>query len=670
MTNLFRQGSAQVVGMFHSHKRLVPPVLIAIVALALFLSTLQTDISGSHHPYAADVGEIQNAFPRWGLIHYSGYPLYTAVGSLFTNALWLIGIEPAAGASLFSTVWGVVSVGLLCLLTLELGASRSASMLGAFAVAVSQSVWVDSSLAEVHTLTLAFTVATLLFAVRFGREGNARDLILLTLFFSQGVMHQRSVVLLAPTVALLIWPHLRVLWRHLRPVIGMSILAPLTYLYLPFRAWTGADWVFGSPGTWSGVCAMILDNRADRIAKWPASPTEWLENGQTTLRIITDDMWWPLLLAGLAALLVMGFRDRKWRIGLALTLAWLSSVPLTFLISGARVRDSQLAAKLPVALMAGLGLALLITWLQQRSRRTGVVASVVLLAVLSAWAWRVRPFVLSVTRDDAEAVIAKAERVAPPPRGEPTTLALPWGPDYWAVAYAKCCRSQLPELGIVDHNADFRAIVDRGDHLLVLDETLYILPVPWWEDVLGGPLYLSSAAPEVIELSLTPPVDRAAVPNDVAFDLGNGIRVRSMTTRELDAGEIAVSIYWEVIEPVAENYRVAVHLVAEDPPRDGADVLAQADSPHPVDGWYPTTLWEAGDVVRDDYLLTPPPDKSPVAIRVAMYQINQDGSFKNTAWVSRPVLRTSQGSIEEQLSFDSQRIEPRSEEFVEATISA
>jgi hypothetical protein len=415
---------------------------------------------------------------------------------------------------------------------------------------------------------------------------------------------------------------------------------------------------------------MILDNRADRIAGWPVTLTEWLENGKTTLRIITDDMWWPLLLAGLIALLVVNSRDRRWRVRLALTLVWLLSVPLTFLISGTRVRDSQLAAKLPVVLMAGLGLALLITWLHQRSRRGGVVASIVLLTVLSVWAWRVRPFVLSIARDDsAEAIVAKAERMAPPPRGEPATLVLPWGPDYWAVAYAKCCRNQLPGLGIVDHNADFDAIVDRGDHLLVLDETLYILPVPWWEDILGGPLYLSSAAPDVIELSLTPPVDTTAVPEDVAFDLGNGIRVRSMTTRQPGADEIAVSIYWEVIEPVDENYRVAVHLVAEDPPRDGADVLAQADSPHPVGGWYPTSLWDAGDVVRDDYLLAVPPDGSPVAIRVAMYQLNEDGSFTNTAWVSHPISRTNEGAITEQLGLDSRRIEPRRKRLVEATIS-
>jgi hypothetical protein len=623
-----------------SHLRVREPVLwltvVMGVALALFLSTLQTDINGSRHAYATDVGEIQNAFPRWGLIHHSGYPLYTAMGSLFTNALWEVGIEPAAGASLFSAIWGAVTVGLLSVLALELGASWSASALSALAVAVSQSVWVDSSLAEVHTLTLVFTVSTLIFAVRFGRDGGKRDLLLLTLSFSQGVMHQRSVLLLAPSVALLIWPHVRAIWDHLGSIIGVSTLAPLTYLYLPFRAWTGADWVFGSPGTWRGVWAMILDNRADRIVRWPVSPEQWLARAKVTLQIIADDMWWPLLLVGLIGLLLVSFRGRGWRVALALTLAWVLSVPLTFFIYGARVRDSQLAAKLPVVLMAGLGLALIIAWLQQRSRPAGVLASVVLLAALSAWGWRVRPFVLSVTRDDsAEPLIAKAERVAPPPDGEPATLALPWGPDYWAVAYAQCCRGQLSGLGLVDHNADFRAIVERGDRLLVLDETLYIFPVPWWEDILG-PLYLSSAAPDVIELSPTPPVDIDAVPADIAFDLGNGVRIRSLSMDHHRENELFVSIYWEATELVEDDYRVAVHLVARDPPAGAQDVLAQADSPHPVSGWYPTSRWHIDEVVRDDYALNVPSETSPVAVRAAMYQRNQDGSFNNTAWLSYP----------------------------------
>ena len=55
---------------------------------------------------------------------------------------------------------------------------------------------------------------------------------------------------------ILIWPHFldifRLGWRTWLLMIGIALLAPLTYLYLPLRVWMGADWVFGSPGTWEG----------------------------------------------------------------------------------------------------------------------------------------------------------------------------------------------------------------------------------------------------------------------------------------------------------------------------------------------------------------------------------------------------------------------------------
>ena len=55
---------------------------VAIAAL-LYLSTVQTIINGGGHPYVTDVGEHQNALPRWGTIHHSGYPQWTCL--LYTS---------------------------------------------------------------------------------------------------------------------------------------------------------------------------------------------------------------------------------------------------------------------------------------------------------------------------------------------------------------------------------------------------------------------------------------------------------------------------------------------------------------------------------------------------------------------------------------------------------
>jgi hypothetical protein len=624
--------------LFARHERVAWPAIAAIVALAVFLSTVQVTINGSGHPYATDVGEIQNALPRWGLIHRSGYPLYSATGSLFVSALRVVGVEPATGASLFSTLWGVAFVGLLVVLIQELGASGPAAALGALSVALSTGVWVDASLAEVHTLTLVFTVVTLLFALRFGRTGERRDLWLLTLFFTQGVSHQRSVTLLAPAVIVLAWPQRRIFLRNLVPVLAISSLALLVYLYMPFRVWTGATWVFGSPGTWDGFWEMVFDNRGGRVFDLSTGLDGWLTRLGVTWQILAQDVFWPLLVLGLVGVLAPVEKGR-WRQGLALALAWVPNFVLTFVIWSDDVGDAQLAAKLPVVLIAGVGLALFLGWLGRRARILGWIATLGLIGVLVGWGWRVRPQVLAITRDpNAERIIAIAERLVPLPDERYTTLAVPWGHDYWALAYAQKYRGQLSGLNLVDHNVDFRAIVQEG-RLLTLRGTFHVFPVSWWEERLG-PLHLASAAPDVVEMSSAPPIDAGDVPSDVGFDLGNGLVIRSAALDWDDddvRDRLLVTVYWEAAQPVEKDYSVAVHLVAHDPPRGAEDVLAQSDAVHPVMGWYPTSRWTVGEVVRDDYLLDVPSGGSPVAVRIGMYRVDQDGAFVNTPWLSLPV---------------------------------
>ncbi len=651
-------------------------VLAAILALALFLSTLQTGINGSVDAYATDVGEIQNALPRWGLIHRSGYPLYTASGSLFVTVLRLIGIEPAASTSLFSALWGAVAVGLLVLLAQELGISGPAALLGALAVAVSTAVWVFSSLAEVHTLTLVFSLGALLFAARFGRMGALWDLLGLAFFFSQGVMHQRSTILLAPAVLVWIWPQWHAVWQGLWPALGVSLLAPLTYLYMPLRVWTGATWVFGSPGTWEGFWLMVFDNRANRVVKSQADPEEWRRRLEVTLRILSDDMFWPLLVLGLAALVLLALRERGpalkergpalkkrgpalkrrgWRDSLALFLAWAPNLALTYLIWRGRVVDAQLAAKLPILVMAGLGLAVLVDWAWQRSRLAGVVVAAVLTVALVAWGWQVRPSVLAITRDPSGKEIveiaaqvaddSRPDQVRPtdgrptdgqPTKGRGTTLVSTWGLDYWALAYAQQCRGELPGLNLVDHNADLRAIVERGDRLLIMSKILHVFPVPRWEKRLG-PLYLASAAPGVVEIGPTPPVSTADVPEVVGLDLENGVRIRSASIEWAAEDQLLLTVYWEAVQSIADDYSVAVHLVAHDPPQGPADILTQADSVHPVDGWYPTSRWSAGEIVRDHYAIPVPAGSEPVSVRVALYRTDPQAGFVNSPWLSLPI---------------------------------
>ncbi len=617
-------------------------LLATLVAFVLYLSTMQLHINGSNHAYATDVGEIQNALPRWGTIHHSSYPLYSAVGSLFVTALRGLGVAPAVSSSLLSAIFGAVTIGLIVLLTLEMGISGPSAALGALAVAVSTSFWVDASLAEVHTVTLALSAATLLFAMRFGRTGSQRDLLWLTLFFTQAVAHQRSVILLAPAVLILIWPHWREILGHIPSVLLITLLAPLTYLYLPLRAWMGADWIFGDPESWDGFWALFFDNRADRIFEMQSSVAAWVERSRRSLGLLADDLAWPLLLTGLATLLGMIFdKKRRWY-GVALTSVWVTNLALAVLIWRGEVEDAQLAAKLPVLIMAGIGLAYLLDWLKQRWRWLGLAAAAVLILSLVAWGWRARSFALTITRDrSVEEFISVVDRVEPFADGRLTTVSTPWGRDFWGITYAQAFRGQLQGLNLVDHNANPREIVRRGDHLLAPLATFYIYPLQWWETFLSQSLFLSTAAPGVVEMSLEPAFRHDDVVEDASFDLGNGIRIRSYSVKELGGGQVQITFYWEAVEAVGEDYSVAVHLVAQDPPLSEADLLDQADQIHPVEGLYPTSKWQPGEIVRDDYLITIPEGSKPAAVRASMYRFDPDEGFSNSSWLTIAVPNNS-----------------------------
>ncbi len=149
-------------------------------------------------------------------------------------------------------------------------------------------------------MTVTLSVGALLAAARFRRTGSQRHLLWLAGLFAHGVVHQRAVFFLAPSLLALTWGHWRVLWRHAGQIALLALGALATYLYLPLRAWMGADWTFNSPGTWRGFWNLVLDTKSERIVPCPPPwPRRWRACG-TSLPCSTRTC--PLLLAlGLVA---------------------------------------------------------------------------------------------------------------------------------------------------------------------------------------------------------------------------------------------------------------------------------------------------------------------------------------------------------------------------------
>jgi hypothetical protein len=78
---------------------------------------------------------------------------------------------------------------------------------------------------------------------------------------------------------------------------------------------------------------------------------------------------------------------------------------------------------------------------------------------------------------------------------------------------------------------------------------------------------------------------------------------------------LAVTLHWRSIEPPPVDYTVFLHLLDAN-----GQIVAQHDS-QPQAGAYPTSVWEAGQVVRDEHVLALPPDLPPGAydLRVGLY---------------------------------------------------
>jgi len=213
-----------------------------------------------------------------------------------------------------------------------------------------------------------------------------------------------------------------------------------------------------------------------------------------------------------------------------------------------------------------------------------------------------------------------------------------WGHDYWALTYAQAYRGQLQGLRLVDHNADFPALLASGQRLMTLDRTFYERPLAWWDERLSAQVRLSMPAPGIVEIAAAPPT---AAPEtvQVPYDLGMGVEVAAAQLQPAAApwpdGSRRLTLYWRAQRDLAEDWAVAVHLLAQNPPTGPQDILAQADRAHPVAGWYPISRWQAGEVVRDEYIIPPAAEGAPqpVAIRIGLYRPDPAGGYINSEWL-------------------------------------
>jgi len=131
------------------------------------------------------------------------------------------------------------------------------------------------------------------------------------------------------------------------------------------------------------------------------------------------------------------------------------------------------------------------------------------------------------------------------------------------------------------------------------------------ESVLLGPIEVPWREP--------PSIDNLDIENSLEMNLGNKVQLLGYNIESgfRPGDNIHLTLFWQCLDDMAQSYTVFIHLVDA-----RGNIVAQKDNP-PVDGFYPTTKWEVGEIVRDQYDLIIPEDvaSGEYRVKVGMYLV-------------------------------------------------
>jgi hypothetical protein len=652
--------------MFHfpsTRKNILAFLLVLVVLLPIYFSTLQTIPNGSENYYMIDVGETQIVLNTWGTLHATGYPLYVMIGNVLVFGMRLLGISPAAAPGIVSMLCGILALALIYMLALQVIKRPLVAAGVTILFGLTRTVWIHNAIAEIYSFGLVFLALLLLIglwestpppdplpaptgfpAVTSDEGGKSRDkywrIYLLALIGGFGVFHHRALLMVAPALLYVVWPQLitfvfppsnrsrlQKILSTLYSVLStlfLGLVGFLPYLYLPLRAATGAAWVYGEPGTWDGFWDQFLGREASRFIGPPQSFEALVSNFNRVNTVLVTDLTLPGIILGLFGLLLALHSPPHKRAAMALLL----SGGVAYIFHILLYSDILSALILPVTLSLALGwlyvavatstaltlkMRLASQSLKLIPHASYLIPAFILGLVLFS---QNHPFIKELTSNPTGLETIALARGTP--RG--STLMLDWGPRHFAVGFARDVLGELPYVRLVDHKADFKVIA-ASERLVTPDFTFYNRPVSWWQEQLDTPVYLSAAAPHLVEIKTYRDMSPVPLEQPIA-----AIEQQIICTHD----SLQLWVGWGAAGQPDHDMSVFVHLLDE-----SGTMIAQADQSAPVYGWRPLTTWEAGEIVRDVYPL--PRLDTGVTISYGLYRQLETGEFQNEVVYELPV---------------------------------
>ncbi|MBE7471945.1 MAG: hypothetical protein DPW09_19850 [Anaerolineae bacterium] len=646
--------------------------VLLIAAALLYLLTLDNglrpdELTGGDlitHQYAQVEGRPSNA---------PGYPLYTLGGWLwFRLGRFLLSwaLNPIQILSLYSTLWGLASLLVLYLILLRVTRRQwpIALLLAAF-YAVTFFFWYYTVTTEQYTSAVLQTLLIIWLAFRWDEQPH--DSALLWLAFLAGTMLANMVT------TLFILPPL--LWfifskgdqpTLFRPklvltAIILALLPLLSYLYIFLSGTLHPEW--RGAGEWPNAWAWFVDFLTIQQGRDELAPGLSLQNFFTAEfpALMGQELTWPVFFGGLVGLAFLGRRRAIFLYSTLLiyfSFCWLYRFGNWFQV---------IIPAYPIFIIgaaAGLKRISREAWANERggedARRRGreeTSRTTHHAPRFTLHVSRPTPHVLLLTSYSLLLLLLLYRFTTNLPRADQSHLPTDTGLDPgWAILADRPAppalisgdfseQIALQYLGTVWGAAPSLTPREPGD-FTTTEQT----------DTRSVSYYLTrraaAAAPETINLgekypqaageqlvALWPAPRREIPATALPLNLRFGETLKLVGWEKVDpayslpddvAGRLAwanwqIALYWQTSQPLEADYTISVRpLVGGQLISVNGEALIQDHQP--VWGLYPTGHWRPGEIVRDVYALSLPPEVKPEAIQVVVYKTTESG-FENIA---------------------------------------
>jgi hypothetical protein len=247
---------APAASLDRGRARVSPASLAAIASFAIaeivYVRTLLPGVS------FGDWGESELLLSRLGILHPTGYPLYSLIGKLFS----LIPYESLAWrANLLSATAAAATVGVAVLIAVRLGVRPVVAMAAALSLAFTGTVWEEATFSEMNTLHMLLVALLLHCALAWRDERRTRDLVIGALLSGLCISNHALSSSVVPIVILFVLVDARrEIVSHplvLLKAFGAFVVGLLPYLFLPLRALAGPAEVYGPYLTWKGFFDLV-----------------------------------------------------------------------------------------------------------------------------------------------------------------------------------------------------------------------------------------------------------------------------------------------------------------------------------------------------------------------------------------------------------------------------